>query len=66
MITHCHKNSFHLISGAKLCLFHISAKGFFPSRMCKNVNTFYPKDSFLLELSAKTWLTICVIWSFNS
>jgi len=30
MITHCHKNSFHLISGAKLCLFHISAKGFFP------------------------------------
>ena len=30
MITNCHKNSFHLISGAKLCLFHISTKGKFP------------------------------------
>lgn len=78
-----------MISSAKLWVFHILAKTFFPcvrsqcnfldicqllnvkictsvTVMCKIVLFYSVKVSFLLELSAKTWFTIWVIWSFNS
>ena len=42
----------------KTCTFFVN--------MCKIVLFYSVKVSFLLELSAKTWFTIWVIWSFNS